>query len=419
MPIPQLPGSLTSVEDLKNYIIRLERELSFLMENGLDSTNIFEAGGWRIKNDMLVSKDGDVGMSTQDTAADDVRFFAGPNGAVWFYYVTKTGKLYATDAFITGRIEGSVIIGSEIKTSETAYPRIELSSSENFFKALGSADKSIEISVSTTGTPGMFFNDLGGSALLDISSGFFDILSTIAMALSAPTVSAGGIWTFNNTINGNITGHAASADYADHAGTASAADGLSPSGEIAWGQVLKSGSNIADLETKNLSSLSQNSSYRTVSDSEKSIWNAKAPTESPIFTGTPTAPTPGSADNSTNIATTAFVKSQSAFPGWTTASLVNSWENFGSGFANAEYMKDSLGFVHLRGFVKSGTVGATIFTLPSGYRTASVVTFATVCNNGSSDVLGRIQIDSVGKVELSSGSNNYVSLSGISFYADI
>ena len=36
--------------------------------------------------------------------------------------------------------------------------------------------------------------------------------------------------------------------------------------------------------------------------------NGKAPLESPAFTGTPTAPTPDAADNSTNVATTAFVK---------------------------------------------------------------------------------------------------------------
>ncbi|MDT9547743.1 MAG: hypothetical protein RI826_10480, partial [Chlorobium phaeovibrioides] len=35
----------------------------------------------------------------------------------------------------------------------------------------------------------------------------------------------------------------------------------------------------------------------------------KAPLASPSLTGTPTAPTPNSEDNSTKIATTAFVKS--------------------------------------------------------------------------------------------------------------
>lgn len=38
--------------------------------------------------------------------------------------------------------------------------------------------------------------------------------------------------------------------------------------------------------------------------------DAKAPLASPAFTGTPTAPTPAAADNSTNLATTAYVKGQ-------------------------------------------------------------------------------------------------------------
>lgn len=37
---------------------------------------------------------------------------------------------------------------------------------------------------------------------------------------------------------------------------------------------------------------------------------SKAPLASPALTGTPTAPTPATADNNTNVATTAFVKAQ-------------------------------------------------------------------------------------------------------------
>jgi hypothetical protein len=41
-------------------------------------------------------------------------------------------------------------------------------------------------------------------------------------------------------------------------------------------------------------------------------WLAQAPLASPAFTGTPTAPTPASSDNSTRVATTAFVDSYAA-----------------------------------------------------------------------------------------------------------
>lgn len=44
--------------------------------------------------------------------------------------------------------------------------------------------------------------------------------------------------------------------------------------------------------------------------SDFSAFNAKAPTDSPAFTGTPTAPTPSNGDSSTKLATTAWVNAQ-------------------------------------------------------------------------------------------------------------
>lgn len=52
-----------------------------------------------------------------------------------------------------------------------------------------------------------------------------------------------------------------------------------------------------------------------------------APLASPAFTGTPTAPTPGSSDNSTKIATTAYVQSQTC-PIWLTTPNAASTVNF-------------------------------------------------------------------------------------------
>lgn len=48
----------------------------------------------------------------------------------------------------------------------------------------------------------------------------------------------------------------------------------------------------------------------------------------------------------------------------------NGWVNFGGGLSTARFMKDPLGFVHLQGQVKNGTVITTVFTLPPGYRPA-------------------------------------------------
>ena len=54
----------------------------------------------------------------------------------------------------------------------------------------------------------------------------------------------------------------------------------------------------------------QDANNRFSTDTEKSTWNAKAPLDSPALAGVPTAPTPATADNTTKLATTAFIKAQ-------------------------------------------------------------------------------------------------------------
>jgi hypothetical protein len=87
------------------------------------------------------------------------------------------------------------------------------------------------------------------------------------------------------------------------------------------------------------------------------------------------------------------------------------WVNFGSTFEPALYWKDYLGYVHLGGLVKSGTIGTTIFTLPAGYRPQYALTFAVYSNNA----FGYCQVNPDGTVVASGGSNVSFSLSGIMF----
>ena len=98
---------------------------------------------------------------------------------------------------------------------------------------------------------------------------------------------------------------------------------------------------------------------------------------------------------------------------WTAvSSFSNSWANYGSGFANAAYMIDGHGTVHLRGMIKSGTVGSSAFTLPSGYRPAAT----TLCSTISNGAVGRVDVKTDGTVVPSAPSSNaWVSLEGIVF----
>jgi hypothetical protein len=104
---------------------------------------------------------------------------------------------------------------------------------------------------------------------------------------------------------------------------------------------------------------------------------------------------------------------------WQTPTLLNSWVYYGSPFAPPGYYMDASGIVHLRGLVKSGTLGGAtpIFTLPTGYRPSYTVIVPQI----SADALCEVRVEGLndsipGAVIVSSGgSNAWVSLSGISF----
>jgi len=100
--------------------------------------------------------------------------------------------------------------------------------------------------------------------------------------------------------------------------------------------------------------------------------------------------------------------------GWQIPTLTNSWVNVTLGNQPARYWKDSTGVVHLGGYVKSGTMGQSIFTLPAGYIPASAVNFGTISNGA----FGGGYITGAGLVIPTAGSNAGFSLDGVSFRTD-
>ena len=94
----------------------------------------------------------------------------------------------------------------------------------------------------------------------------------------------------------------------------------------------------------------------------------------------------------------------------------NNWVNFSVSEETAAFMKDSMGFVHLKGLVKSGTAGP-IFTLPAGYTPVANPIFTVPTNNGINWLFGGIQVAADGKVYFAVGSNTWVSLACIYFRA--
>jgi hypothetical protein len=107
---------------------------------------------------------------------------------------------------------------------------------------------------------------------------------------------------------------------------------------------------------------------------------------------------------------------------WKDVSLQNGWVRYDNAYNPPSYFKDSLGIVHLRGMVRTGTMRTAIFTLPSGYRpefrelfaTSSLIPTATVTNGSG---YGRLDITNDGQVIPWEGTNGWISLDGITFRA--
>jgi hypothetical protein len=103
--------------------------------------------------------------------------------------------------------------------------------------------------------------------------------------------------------------------------------------------------------------------------------------------------------------------------GWTALSYVNSWADYGAGWSTGAYCKDQFGFVHLKGLIKNGTVGATIATLPAGYRPAYRQLFGCVSYT-TGYVMGRTDVDTSGNIISAAGGNAFHSIHECNFLAE-
>ncbi|GIP57559.1 hypothetical protein [Paenibacillus woosongensis] len=61
-------------------------------------------------------------------------------------------------------------------------------------------------------------------------------------------------------------------------------------------------------------------------------------------------------------------KAEKDAPGWITPTLLNGWTLSSSGVFPAQYFKDSMGIVHVKGIVTGGATETVVFKLPIGYR---------------------------------------------------
>ena len=114
--------------------------------------------------------------------------------------------------------------------------------------------------------------------------------------------------------------------------------------------------------------------------------------------------------NSKGLATNSHFHDPTA---WTTPTLLNAWVSFGP---VPRFRRLSSGLVIMTGAVSSGTNHPNpMFTLPAGFRPIDEHRLPVMSNG----VLGWISVFNTGNVGLVSGSNTWVDLSNIKFYADM
>lgn len=103
---------------------------------------------------------------------------------------------------------------------------------------------------------------------------------------------------------------------------------------------------------------------------------------------------------------------------WTAPALQNSWVNYGNGYDAVGYMKDSIGFVHIKGMIKSGTTsfGTLLFTLPVGYRPGghSYIVSGHTAGGG----LAAYEVKSTGEVNILVANATYSGIGHITFRAE-
>lgn len=407
MPIIKFPSinDEPTLDDVVDYIERMRKELQWAMDKNLDTKNAREFSGWLIRPDQIVSKDGDVGLSTADIGDDPIRIFAGPDGLGGYnFMVPQSG-------FITA-------VGALIRSVASGYPRLELNGPDSLFAAYKSETELISILPSYTGSPTLRF------------------ISPNAEGFISAQDSLGYVW-FNAT-SGHMYLQAQNGNVNVLADTDIFLDPTTGKVKLAhWTKIMSilTGQSMQDVIDALESQIDSKQDRVTSGDvviidgeanlSETGITPGTWPKATFNSEGRATAGFNLTASDIPNIsesqvtglATDLAGKASKTIPPWIAPTLLNSWVNTDTGTnSTAGYYKDDMSRVYLKGLLKDGSTTAfnTIFNLPAGYRPAQNKQFIVGCSTGVAKVI----ITSGGDVLFQVGSNSEFSLDGISFRAE-
>ena len=93
--------------------------------------------------------------------------------------------------------------------------------------------------------------------------------------------------------------------------------------------------------------------------------------------------------------------------------FAGTWANVAISGNAMSYFKGPDGFVHLRGEIKSGACGTTVFTLPSGYRPKAKNAYALYADAGSAPATAGVA--TTGVVTVFCTLSTSIALDGITF----
>ncbi|MGN7457895.1 hypothetical protein ACTHPH_24050 [Paenibacillus pasadenensis] len=121
-----------SVSELADMVAKMQKELEFLANGNLSTSNVREISGWQVSQDRFQAYDGMVGLYSAYGYAENVRFWAGsplPDIAPWRVYDSGRG----------------VATGWTIQSKDGSYPYVAVDPVNDLFGAYTSPAEFIRV----------------------------------------------------------------------------------------------------------------------------------------------------------------------------------------------------------------------------------------------------------------------------------
>jgi len=103
-------------------------------------------------------------------------------------------------------------------------------------------------------------------------------------------------------------------------------------------------------------------------------------------------------------------------PTWEAPSFIGGWTDYDS--SHEVSYSEANGRVHMKGWMKDGSLASAAFTLPTGYRPSQSLRFPVYTYSGGTVSIGSLRIDTDGSVIPNTGYTDIFSVDNVIFWAD-